>query len=86
MQNNHSYSLYSDIVENFGINLADLGLNITDPTLNFVLQTYTVGFLLLDPLDILFNGDDESYVEDIFVDTTVDGILYSVSYELLTRL
>ena len=74
---------YSDIIDNFGINLADLGLVIDDATLG-VLKSFTVGQLLLDPVNDLFNGADESYVEEIFVDTTVDGILYSVRYEMLT--
>ena len=50
-----------------------------------LLNAFTVGQLLLDPLNILFNGNNESYVEEIFVDTTVDGILYSVSSIMLSR-
>ena len=80
---NQKTSLYSDIIDNFGINLADLGLDLDDATLG-ILKAFTVGDLLLNPVNELFNGADESYVEEIFVDTTVDGILYSVRYELLT--
>ena len=48
-----------------------------------ILNSFTIGQLLLDPLNLLFNGNNESYVEEIFVDTTVDGILYSVSSSIL---
>ena len=79
----HNCQIYSlscsDIIENLGIDLADLGLVIDDALLPIV-NALTVGDYLLNPLNDLFNGDNSSYVEDIFVDTTVDGILYSVSF------
>ena len=81
VQNDHSYSLYSDIVEDFGIDLAALGLNTSDPTLNFVLQTYTVGFLLLDPLDVLFNT-----LLNIFLDTLLETLLDTLLDSLLDAL
>ena len=58
--------------------MADLGLDIPAELLP-ILNSFTVGALLFDPLNQLFNGNNESYIEEIFVDTTVDGILYSVS-------
>ena len=74
---------YSNIIENLGINLDDLGLDIPAELLP-ILNSFTIGQLLLDPLNLLFNGNNESYVEEIFVDTTVDGILYSVSSNLFS--
>ena len=86
LKKNTSYPLfYSDIIENLGINLDDLGLDIPADLLN-LLNAFTIGQLLLDPLNLLFNGNNESYVEEIFVDTTVDGILYSVSSILFSWL
>ena len=85
-QKNTSYPLfYSEIIENLGIDLADLGLDIPAELLP-ILNAFTVGGLVLDPLNLLFNGNNESYVEEIFVDTTVDGILYSVSSILFSWL
>ena len=86
IKQNTSYPLFnSDIIENLGINLDDLGLDIPADLLN-LLNAFTIGQLLLDPLNLLFNGNNESYVEEIFVDTTVDGILYSVSSILFSWL
>ena len=60
--------------------MENLGLDINLDIINAFLDTWTVGQFVTDPLNNLFNGNNESYLEEIFVDTTVDGILYSVSY------
>ena len=56
------------------------GLDIDLELINAFLDIWTVGLFVTDPLNKLFNGNNASYLEEIFVDTTVDGILYSVSY------
>ena len=60
--------------------MEDSGLDIDLNLINAFLDIWTVGMFVTDPLNNLFNGNNASYLEEIFVDTTVDGILYSVSY------
>ena len=72
------FFFYSDIIDKLGIDLADLGLDIDQSILD-ILEAITFQDYVFDPLNTLFNGDNSSYVEDVFVKTTVNELLYSVS-------
>ena len=66
-----NFFFYSDIIDKLGIDLADLGLDIDQSILD-ILEAITFDDYVFDPLNELFNGDNSSYAEDVFVKTTVN--------------
>ena len=49
-----------------------------DPDIVAIVEALTIKDYVLDPLNELFNGNNETYVDDIVVETSVDQLLYKV--------
>ena len=70
------YSLYRDIIDKFEVDSDDLGL---DEMLLIFLKGLHFKDYVFNPLNNLFGSDNATYAEDVFVETTVDAFLFSVS-------